>query len=196
MGLFFSEKVKKKEFDQHKGAVQTALNSAKQDVLNISKWIKHLNSNDSSLKDEIEAVQEDIATIKDDMGEIKNMLSFGLNGTPFKQRPTAVRKRTAVYGVQNSVQTAVQTAYLDNLSASERSLVLILLNSDMKLSYEDLGALMGKDSTTVRGQINSIRQKWEGLISEEIEKNNKKRLFIEEGIRTKLLKKVKVRLKR
>jgi hypothetical protein len=73
---------------------------------------------------------------------------------------------------------------------------MILLNSDMKLSYEDLGAMMGKDPATVRGQINGVKQKCEGLIEEQIEKNNKKRLFIPEKLRNTLLKKVKVRVKK
>ena len=194
--IFFKKKVKKEEFDQHKNAVQTALNNAKQDVLNITKWIKHLSKNDSSMKSEIEVAHDEIASIKEDLEEMKNMLSFGLGGGPFKQRQTAVGKQTAVYTVENSVQTPVQTAFFDNLSSSERALVLILLNSDMKLSYDDLAAMMGKEGTTVRGQINSVKQKCPGLIEEQIEKNNKKRLYVPEMVRNKLLKKVKVRAKR
>ena len=63
----------------------------------------------------------------------------------------------------------------------------------MKLSYDDLAAMMGKDTATIRGQVNSIKQKCEGLIEEQIEKNNKKRLFIPDKMRGILLKKVKVR---
>jgi len=190
---WFTKKVKKDEFELHKRAVQTALNSAKQDILNTSKWIKHLDSNDSELKEDIEEVYEEIASIKEDIEEIKNMLSFGLNKQPFKQRQTAVHKQTAVYTVQNDVQTAVQAEILERLSMSEKALVMILINSDMKLSYEDLGAMLNKDSTTIRGQVNSIKQKCEGLIAEKIEKNNKKRLYIPEEIRNSLFKKAKVR---
>jgi hypothetical protein len=191
---FFGKKVKKEEFDVHKNAVQTALNSAKQDVLNLSKWVEHLNDKDSGLKSDIEDIYGDLSTIKSELEELKNMVNLAINPKLFKQRQTAVGKQTAVYTVQNTVQTAVQADFLDRLSVSERAIVMILLNSDMKLSYEDLAAMMGKDSTTIRGQINNIKQKCDGLVDEQIEKNNKKRLYIPEKIRNSLLKKVKVRV--
>ena len=190
---FFGKKVKKEEFDAHKNAVQTALNNAKQDVTSLSKWVEHLNDKDSGLKSDIDDIYEDLSTIRSELEELKNMVAIGINPKLFKQGQTAVGKQTAVYAVQSSVQTAVQADFLDRLSISERAVVMILLNSDMKLSYEDLGAMMGKDSTTIRGQINSIKQKCDGLIDEQLEKNNKKRLFIPEKIRDSLLKRVKVR---
>jgi hypothetical protein len=66
----------------------------------------------------------------------------------------------------------------------------------MKLSYDDLAAMLQKERSTIRGQINTIRQKSEGLIEESIEKNGKKRVFIPEEIKEKLIKKQKVRVKR
>jgi len=66
----------------------------------------------------------------------------------------------------------------------------------MKLSYEDLSAMMGKSKATIRGQINSIKQKSEGLIEEQISENNKKRVFIPEEMREILLKTRKVSAKR
>ncbi len=195
---WFRAKVKKEEFDKHKLAVQTALNNAKQDVLSLSKWVEHLNDKDSGLKSDVDDIYEELSTVKSELEELKNMVSLAIGPKMRKKLradQTAVGKQTAVYAVQNDVQAAVQTAFLDRLSISERALVMILLNSEMKLSYEDLGAMMGKDSTTVRGQINTIRQKCEGLIEEQIEKNNKKRLFIPEKLRNTLLKRVKVRVR-
>ena len=65
----------------------------------------------------------------------------------------------------------------------------------MKLSYEDLALLLGKERATIRGQINAIKQKSEGLIEELVERNGKKRVFIPEEIKEKMLKKTKVRVK-
>lgn len=195
----FGKKVKKEEFEHHKSAVQTALNSAKQDVLNLSRWIEHLDNADSGLKSDVEDIYEELSTVKSELQELKNMVSLAVSPKVLKKiqaDQTAVDKQTAVLAVQNGVQTAVQTAFLEKLSISERALVMILLNSDMKLSYEDLGAMMAKDSTTIRGQVNSIKQKCHGLIHEQIEKNNKKRLYIPEKLRNTLLKRVKVSAKR
>ena len=192
-------KVKKEEFEQHKGAVQTALNSVKQDFADVSKWIKHLHEQDSGLKNDVDYVMDEIATIKDDLEKIKEMISEQKNAEimpMFKQRQTAVHKQTAVYGVQTAVQTAVQAAFFTKLSISEKAIVGILLNSDMKLSYEDLAAMMGKDTATIRGQVNSIKQKCAGMIEDYIEKNGKKRLYIPDNIRDLMLKKVKIRSNR
>ena len=68
------------------------------------------------------------------------------------------------------------------------------VNNDLKLSYEDLAAMLGKTKSTIRGQINSIKQKSEGVIEEYTEKNGKKRVYIPEETKEKLLKKAKVRV--
>ena len=58
-------------------------------------------------------------------------------------------KQTADLDVDNVVQTPVQTAnfygILSGLTANERLVVFTLMNSDMKLSYEDLALLLGKE---------------------------------------------------
>ena len=193
---WFSKKVKKDEFYSHKQAVQTALNSAKQDVQNLNKWVGHLNNTDSGIKQDIDDIFEEISTIKSEFEDLKNVVSILGNPKLFKQRQTAGYKQTAVQAVQNGVQTAVQSSFLDRLSITERAIVMILLNTDMKLSYDDLAAMMGKDRATIRGQMNRIKQKSEGLVYEQIEKNNKKRLYIPKKLKEALLKKVKVRVKR
>jgi len=85
---------------------------------------------------------------------------------------------------------------LDNLTATERAIIFILLNSDMRLSYEDVAAMMGKSKATIRGQMNTIKQKSEGLIEEQTSENGKKRVFIPEKTKEILLKTRKVRVKK
>ena len=78
----------------------------------------------------------------------------------------------------------------------ERGIVWALVNSENnKLSYEDLAIVLGKDKSTIRGQINMIKQKCEGLIEESREANGKKRIYIPEEMRQIILKKEKVRVK-
>jgi predicted transcriptional regulator len=78
---------------------------------------------------------------------------------------------------------------------TERAILFILLNTDMKLSYDDLASMLNKEKSTIRGQINTIKSKSENLIQEVVEKNGKKRIFIPEKVKEKLLKKQKVRVK-
>ncbi|MDP1728610.1 MAG: hypothetical protein Q8L27_00215 [archaeon] len=193
------KKVEKKEFEQHKGAIQTALNTIKQDMGSVTKWIKHLDSQDSDIKSDVEAVMGEIASIKDELNEIKKLVSEPepVKILPvFKQRQTATHKQTAVYDVQTAVQTAVQAGFFTKLSISEKAIVGILANTDMKLSYEDLSAMLGKDTATVRGQVNSVKTKCPGIIEEQIEKNGKKRLYVPDKMKDLLLKRVKVRGKK
>jgi len=190
------KKVEKDEFDTHKSSVQTALNGVKQDMNNISKWIKHLHEQDSGMKEDVQAVMGEIASLREELSEIREMIEDGKEDKIeplFKQRQTAVGKQTPVYDVQTAVQTTVQAAFFTKLSVSEKAIIAILLNTDMKLSYEDLSAMMSKDTATVRGQVNSIKTKCPGMIEEQIEKNGKKRLYVPEHIRDLLLKKAKTR---
>jgi predicted transcriptional regulator len=190
---FFRKKVERWEIDQIKAGVQTGFNSVKQDMNSLGKWVKHLDSNDAKLKVHISELEGELASVKEELENVKNVLSLVGEKPVFKQRQTVFNKQTPVYDVLNTVQTGVQTAYLDHLSSTERSIVFVLLNSDMKLSYEDLSAMLGKSKATIRGQVNSIKQKSEGLIEESVGANNKKRIFIPEKVKEQLLKKGKVR---
>jgi predicted transcriptional regulator len=77
----------------------------------------------------------------------------------------------------------------------ERAIVWVLLNTDEKLSCEDISVLTNKDKSTIRGQLNSIKNKSE-ILEEAMEKNGKKRYFIPEKMKELLLSKIKAEKKR
>jgi len=188
----------KKELDQVKEDSKKSFESVKKDINSVSGWIKHLDSEKNLQKKEIEDIKEILSTMKNELEGMKNVLSF-MNEVKvnrvFKTPKQALVKQTPVYAVQTGVQTGVQTPNLSNFSVTERAIIWILLNTDLKLSYDDLSAMTGKERTTIRGQINAIKQKSEGLVEEEIEKNGKKRVFISEEVKENMLKKSKVRVK-
>ena len=192
----FRKKEDKTEINTLKHAVQTCFNNVKQDINNLTQWIKHLDAQDVQVKNDIVDVSEEISSIKGELENLKNMIAILGNKQSFKQRKTMFNEQTVNYPVLDSVQTDVQTAILDNLTANERAIIFMLLNSDMKLSYEDLAAMLGKNKATIRGQINSIKQKSGGLIEEIMGENNKKRVFIPEKTKEILLKIRKVRVKK
>jgi len=107
-----------------------------------------LDSKDCQLKDDIFELNEEISTLKDEIENLKNMIGImGERGNfkqAFKQTSTVFNKQTGVQGVLNTVQTGVQTVFLEKLSTTERAIIFVLLNSDMKLSYEDLASMNGK----------------------------------------------------
>ncbi len=185
---------RKKEVEKLKQEVQDSFNHVRQDFNKVGQWIKHIDGKSANQDKEISDIKEHIFQIQSDLDEIKSFVSVFGQGAG-KQVQTGVDKQTGVGVVQTPVQTAVQTAFLDGLTVMERAIVWALLNSEMRLSYEDLAALLGKDKSTIRGQINTIKQKSEGLIEEFSESNGKKRLYIPEKMREIILKSVKVRVK-
>lgn len=177
-----------------------SFSSVKKDMNSIAEWVKHLNAQDKQLFDVLNSLKLDLSSLKEEVESLRESLGMineaEENRQLFKKLPV-LGKQTAVEEVQKAVQTAVQTdnlyGVLKNLSGNERLLILALMRSDMKLSYEDLALLLGKERSTVRGQINSIKQKSEGLIEEMVEKNGKKRVYISEEIRKKMEKYANVR---
>jgi hypothetical protein len=188
----------KKEVKDVKEETKKGFENVKKDMDSIGGWIKHLESEKNLHKKEIEELKAFLSTIQEEIEGIKNVLSI-MNDMKtnkvFKTPKQVFKKQTGVYAVQTGVQTAVQTPNLEQFSITERAILWILLNADMKLSCDDLAAMLGKERSTIRGQINRIKQKSETLLEEVIEKNGKKRVFIPEEVKEKLLKKSKVRVK-
>jgi prophage DNA circulation protein len=191
--------LRKKEVEQIKEDTKKGFESVKKDITSVSGWIKHLDSEKNSQKKEIETIKEDLSTIKEEFEGLKNIVSM-MNelktNSLFKTPNRVFGKQTAVYPVQTAVQTAVQTPNLSQFSITERAIILVLLNSDIKLSYDDLAMLLQKERSTIRGQINAIKQKSENLIEESVERNGKKRVFIPEETKEKFFKNQKVRVKK
>ena len=187
----------KKDMKKVKEETRKGFESVKKDIQSASEWIKHLNYEKDLHKKEIKDIKDVLSTIKEDIDELKSLVSLvdGINSKwMFKTSKQVFNKQTGVYPVQTGVQTGVQTPNLDDFSTSERAILWVLINTDMKLSYDDIAAVLGKERSTVRGQINAIKSKSESIIQEVMEKNGKKRVFIALEIREKLLKKAKVRV--
>ena len=187
----------KKRVEKLKEDVSDSFNKVKEDFGKVGEWIKHLDGKHTKHEQEILELKSQILNVQSDLSEIKDFISFfkpQISASSFKQPQTNNAKQTMPVVVQTPVQTAVQTDILRNLSVMERGIIWVLVNSDMKLSYEDLAALLGKDKSTIRGQINTIKQKSEGLIEEYRELNGKKRLYIPEEIKNKITKNMKVKV--
>ena len=186
----------KKEVERVEEDTKKGFEAVKKDINSVSGWIKHLDSEKKMQEKELSEVKELLSSVQEEIEGLKNVVSLVNqvgNKQVFKTNRQLSNKQTAVYAVQTGVQTGVQTPKLEQFSITERAILWVLLNSDMKLSYDDLAAMLGKERSTIRGQINSIKQKAD-LISESVEKNGKKRLFINEEIKEKMLKKQKVRV--
>ena len=189
----------KREIEKLKEDTKKSFESVKKDITAVSGWIKHLDSEKNLNRKEIDEIKEGLSTIEKEMEGLKNVISM-MNELKiprlFKTSKQVFNKQQGVYAVQTGVQTAVQTPKLDQFSVTERAIIWILLNTDMKLSYDDISAMLGKERSTIRGQINRIKQKQESLIEEIMEQNGKKRVFIPQNIKESILKKTKVRVRK
>ncbi|MCX6749412.1 MAG: hypothetical protein NTW17_01555 [Candidatus Pacearchaeota archaeon] len=189
---------RKKEVEQLKDDTKKSFESVKKDVNSVGVWIKHLDSENNLQKKDIEEIKDVLSSVKEEVEGLKNIISVmnELKSGRKNQTPKQLfDKQPTVYAVQTGVQTGVQTPNFDQFSVTERALIWVLLNSDLKLGYDDLAAMLGKERSTIRGHLNRIKQKSNGIIEEVIEKNGKKRVFVPDIIKEKLLKRVKVRLK-
>jgi len=190
---------KNKDIERIEVETKQGFEKVKEDISNISKWIKHLDQEGERKESEIKDIKELLSSIEIEIEGIKNMISLigsGGNKQVFKTSKDVLNKQTYIYDVQTGVQTGVQTPNLSEFSVSEKAIIWLLLNSDLKLSYEDLAVMTGKEKATIRGQVNSIKQKSEDLIKESIERNGKKRIYIPIEIKESMLKRRKVRVKK
>lgn len=185
-----------------KEEIKNSFSHVRTDMDKISQWVTHLHGQDLNRENDVSSIKEELSSVKSDISELKDLVSSltgEMSERVFTTPINSKRKQTAVEGVQTGVQTPVQTANfygISNLSVTERAIVWLLANSELKLSYDDIAAMLGKTKSTVRGQINSVRQKSEGLILEAVEKNGMKRVYMPEEVKEKMLKKVKVSVRK
>jgi predicted transcriptional regulator len=210
----------KKKDESFKDEIKDSFAEVKADVDKISAWINHLHTQDKKHNTRVEELYDEILKIKEDIDGIKSFISYfdsSLSRGVFKHPRTAVYKQTAVLGVQTPIFNAnfknLQSmqngeygsesdfasnygSFLRGMSQTERTIVWIVLNSELKLSCDDIAALLGKERATVRGQLNSIKRKNENLILEHVEKNGKKRYYIDPRVKEGLLKQLKAKVKK
>ncbi len=191
----------KKKLEKLGEEVKNSFESVKKDISKTGNWITHLHERGIKVDSEINFLKKELSSVKEEVEELKDFVSiFGnqVSRQVSKKSRQLSNDWTGVGAVQTAVQRGVQVPNFNdffNFSIVERAIIWVLLNSDLKLSYEDISAMLGKERSTIRSHINSIKQKSVGLLAEIIEKNGKKRVFIPETIKQKLLKNTKVRLK-
>ncbi len=184
--------------------VVNSFSNLKDDMKHVGSWIEFF-------KEKQDRHDQNMAGFLERIERIERFIEFMKNEEDKHKQTSVLNKQTSVY-VQTPVQTAVQTGptgvqtrvrmgeeekkgvSLDNLdeffsrlTLSERAVIWVLLNTDLKLSYEDLAAALGKDKSTLRGQINNIKQKSEGILLEFIENSGKKRFYLHNKIKERFV---------
>jgi len=194
--FFWKRRKLEKEIERLKDVISNSFANVKNDLKNVSIWINHLDGKNKIYDEKFRNIENRIDTLQKEIEELKEMMILQSQGV-FKQVFKQLSKhQTPVEGVQTGVQTAKKKENLrnflfQNLTLMERAIVWVLLNTEMKLSCEDIAAVLGKNESTIRGQINNLKTKSPNLLSEIIEKNGKKRYYIESGVKEIILKGIK-----
>ena len=174
--------------------IKHSFTNVKKDISKVSKWLDHFHKKHKGHEEDFSKVLSRLGKVEKDLEDAKNFIEFFVAETshgpfrsPFKRLSKQPQTAVQTGGVQTPVQTAVQTGALKGLTMMERVILFALLNSKEKLSYDDLSILVGKDKSTVRGQINNIKQKSEGLLSEISDGSGKKRFYVEDRVIERVL---------
>ena len=130
----------------------------KEDISNVGEWITHFEEHKKIHHSKIENIDERLRALEELILE-NNKQKEAIQTTSLSKQPqTAVRSKQLSKHVQTAVQTPLQEM-LVSLTPMERTVFWALLNTDLKLSYSDLRNLLGKDESTVRGQVTNINRK-------------------------------------
>ena len=188
-GFFKKGKDIENELSNLHSSLNDSFSKIKEDMDSVGEWIKHLDEHKGDHHIRLGHFDSRLKVVEEFM---YNLIEQSPLEEVSKQQQTAVRpKQTASVSKQLSKQqTAVQTDIersLFSLTAMERTVVWSLLNTDLLLSYGDLERILGKDQSTVKGQINNIKRKIPELILEKSESNGKKRFCIEEDKKREIM---------
>lgn len=177
--LFKKRKIEHKVNKLHK-SVSDSFFHIKEDMRHIGNWISHFNYKHDRHEDEIEKLKIRLGELEDHIVDLKNL--------NIKQQEVQFKKQTVLEGLDD-IYSEKGADFFKNLTVMERAILWILLNTDLKMRYDDLCVVLGKNKSTIRGQINNIRNKTE-LVKEINENDGTKRFFIEEKMKNEILKKI------
>jgi len=190
LGWLFGKKKEaiEERFVNLHNSLDSSFKNIKNDMSDVSKWLSHFREKHSDhnqkfdvINYRVERIEEAIEGMQDVWTRVQTAVQ---TGGLSKQAQTDSRPNS-----RPKVSKQVETLeVLRNLTMMERAVVWALLNTDLKLSYEDLSVALGKDKSTLRGQINSLKTKSDSLIEEHTENDGKKRFFISEKKKSEILR--------
>ncbi len=173
-------------------SLHTSFSNIKKDMADLNKWLDSFKNKHESHDQRFELLNRrvnDIEEVIEEMQGVWTTVQTAVQtGGVSKQQQTDIRPNIRLRVSKQGEEELSMVERLRKLTMMERAVVWTLLNTDLKLSYDDLSVALGKDKSTLRGQINNIKTKSEGLVEEHHEKDGKKRFYISEKTKSELLK--------
>jgi len=169
-------------------SLHNSFSNIKRDMGGINRWLDHFKNKHENHDKKFDLLNQRINNIEEVIDGIQTAVQ---TGGLSKQVQTDNCPNICLSMSKQDEEDLPISKKLKKLTLMERAVVWALLNTDLKLSYEDLRVALGKDKSTLRGQINNIKSKSEGLIEEYPENDGTKRFCISEKIKREILKEVK-----
>ncbi len=143
------------KFDNLHNSLHDSFSNIKRDVDTVNKWLGHFKNRHHEHDQKLELLSQRISTIEEFLEDIpdvwKGVQTAVQTGGVSKQlqtdsRPNNCPKLSKQLSKQYEEMTLIEK--IRKLTIMERAVVWALVNTDLKLSYEDLGKALGKDKST------------------------------------------------
>jgi len=155
------------------GNIKDILHSNNKRDFRINRLFSKLNSHNFQIKKQsetIEQIKKELASLNQRFKEI-DPISQSVNSVSLNKRLIGTSRLNSETKRSNPTNPNI----LPPLSPKEKCLVAALLeHKDMALSYEDLAKLFGNSVSTVKTQINQLKNKTD-LLVETIDRTSRKR---------------------
>ena len=111
MWFFRSSKNWIKEIEEK---AERGFSVVKEDMGKVGKWIKHLDDKNKQVFDVVSMIKDDLASIRNEIYSLRDaveIVSEEQKGKQVFKKLPVLGKQTAVEGVEEAVQTAVQNLF-------------------------------------------------------------------------------------
>lgn len=176
------------KFDNIHSSLHKSFLNVKMDVTHLIAKIDKINEDHIMKKSEIEELNKRVNQIEQIIDHMFNQKTR-VFGQPFEVKQTNIgfKQPNSFIRTDNQMDRKGDK-WTRNFTPMERTIINILLNTDMQLSYDDLSVMMGRDKSTIRGQMNNIKMKNELLVTEIVQKDGKKRFYVEDRLKSEILR--------
>ena len=171
-------KVHKKVEDMH-SSVTNSFNKIKDDILNISNWIKHFDSKNTDHDKKIDYILKKL-------GRIENLVE--LKHIKHEKDIDEVDTIEHVQSFNRSDQSFMNVQSLKKLTPAQKQIVALLSYSKDPMGYDDMSKKLKLSVVTVRRHLNDVKRGGIPINEKRSVKSRKKVFYMEKKIKILILK--------
>jgi len=160
------EYILEERFSEIRTVLESSFGKVKEDMSDVSEWIKHLETHRSKHNDSIKKIEERLHAIETNIFHTHSSRSANiLNEVEHVQ--TFKRSNQSIMNVQS----------VDDLTPAQKQVVGLLVYAEEAMTYEDISKKLGINIVTVRRHINDVKRA--GIkINEKVSVKSRKKMFL------------------